>query len=80
MLRARKLMREKIKALSSEATASAFIIGSLPPAVVIMISLTTPSYLSILFNVPKGQMLLGGAVLWMLTGIFIMRRMINFKF
>ncbi len=80
VLRARKLMREKIKALSSEATASAFIIGSLPPAVVIMISLTTPSYLSILFNVPKGQMLLGGAVLWMLTGIFIMRRMINFKF
>ena len=33
VLRARKLMREKIKALSSEATASAFIIGSLPPGV-----------------------------------------------
>ena len=44
------------------------------------IRVTTPSYLSILFHEPKGQMLLGGAVLWMLTGIFIMRRMINFKF
>ena len=80
VLRARKLMREKIKALSSEATASAFIIGSLPPAVVTLISLTTPSYLSILFHEPKGQMLLGGALLWMLTGILLMRRMINFKF
>ena len=80
VLRARKLMREKIKALSSEATASAFIIGSLPPAVVTLISLTTPSYLSILFHEPKGQMLLGGGILWMGTGILLMRRMINFKF
>jgi tight adherence protein B len=80
VLRARKLMREKIKALSSEALASAFIIGSMPPAVVILISLTTPSYLTILFNTPKGQMLLGAALFWMATGIFMMRRMINFKF
>ncbi len=80
VLRARKLMKEKIKALSSEALASAFIIGSMPPAVVILISMTTPSYLSILFHTPNGQMLLGGAMFWMATGIFVMRRMINFKF
>ncbi len=80
VLRARRLMREKIKALSSEALASALIIGSLPPVVMTLISLTTPSYLTILFTDPKGRMLLIGALLWMGTGIFMMRRMINFKF
>ncbi len=80
VVRARKLMREKIKAMSSEALASAMIIGSLPPAVMTLISITTPSYLAILFQTPKGQMLLGGALLWMALGIFVMRRMINFKF
>ena len=80
VLRARKLMREKIKALSSEATASACIIGAMPPGVITLISLTTPSYLSILFHEPKGQMLLGGGAIWMALGIFVMNRMINFRF
>ena len=80
VVRARKLMREKIKAMSSEATASAFIIGSLPPAVIGLISVTTPSYLAILFHEPKGQMMLGGGAIWMALGILVMRKMINFKF
>ena len=79
VLRARKLMREKIKAMSSEATASAMIIGALPPGVIILISMTTPSYLQILFTEPKGQLLLAGGAFWMATGIFVMNRMINFK-
>ncbi len=80
VVRARKLMREKIKAMSSEALASSMIIGSLPPAVMTLITITTPSYLTILFHEPKGQMLLGGALIWMACGILVMRRMINFKF
>ena len=79
VLRARKLMREKIKAMSSEATASAMIIGALPPGVMIMISITTPTYLSILFHEPKGQLLLAGAIGLMGFGVFVMNRMINFK-
>ena len=79
VLRSRKLMREKIKALSGEANASAMIIGSLPPAVVGLISLTTPSYLNPLFHTVQGQMILGGALVWMGAGIFIMRRMVSFK-
>ena len=79
VLRARKLMREKIKAMSSEATASALIIGSLPPVVIILISLTTPSYLAILFFEPRGQLLLAGSAFWMALGVFVMNRMINFK-
>ena len=80
VLRGRKLMREKIKALSSEAKASAWIIGCLPPAVVLLITVTTPSYMSIMVIDVRGQMMLLGSVIWMATGIFVMRRMINFKF
>ena len=80
VLRARKLMREKVKALSSEATASAFIIGSLPPAVMVLITVTTPSYMTLMFTDPRGNLMLLGGAVWMAMGIFVMRRMINFKF
>jgi len=80
VLRSRKLMREKIKALSSEAIASSFIIGSLPPAVVILITVTTPSYMAAMFTDPRGHLMLLGAGFWMTLGILVMRKMINFKF
>ena len=80
VLRARKLMREKIKALSSEAIASASIIGVLPPGVVLLITITTPSYMQPMFHDPRGQLMLAGGIALMSTGIWIMRRMINFKF
>ena len=80
VLRSRKLMREKIKALSSEATASAMIIGSLPPGVVVLIMVTTPSYMAPMFSDNRGKLMLLGSALWMGIGIWVMRRMINFKF
>lgn len=79
VLRARKMMREKIKALSSEAIASAGIIGSLPPAVGIMITITRPEYLQPMFTRPMGQMMFLGGAVWMGLGILAMRKMINFK-
>ncbi|MEN5053235.1 type II secretion system F family protein [Brevundimonas naejangsanensis] len=80
VLRARRMMGEKIKAMSSEAVASAAIIGSLPPAVMIMVTLTSPSYMMLLFTDVRGHVMLLGAVMWMATGVFVMKRMINFKF
>jgi tight adherence protein B len=80
VLRARKLMRAKIKALSSEAIASSFIIGSLPPGVVVLITVTTPSYMMPMFKDPRGHLMLLGAAIWMSMGIWVMRKMINFKF
>ncbi len=80
VLRARKMMGEKIKALSSEATASAGIIGSLPPAVMILVSITTPAYMAKLFTEPRGQFMLLIAVMMMSLGVFVMKRMISFKF
>jgi tight adherence protein B len=80
VLRARKMMGEKIKALSSEATASAGIIGSLPPAVMILVSITTPAYMAKLFTDPRGQFMLLVAVCMMGFGVFVMKKMISFKF
>jgi tight adherence protein B len=79
VLRARKLMREKVKAMSGEAVASAFIIGSLPPGIMAIVSVTSPGYMVPMFADPRGHTMLLGGALWMCTGIFVMRRMINFK-
>jgi len=80
VLRARKMMREKIKALSSEAIASASIIGVLPPGVGLMIGITRPAYIGIMLTDVRGQMMLLGGAFWMFCGIMMMRKMINFKF
>ncbi|WP_336979398.1 type II secretion system F family protein [Brevundimonas nasdae] len=80
VLRARRMMGEKIKALSSEALASAGIIASLPPAVMAMVMFTTPSYMMPLFTDFRGNFMLLMAALLMATGIFVMKRMISFKF
>jgi tight adherence protein B len=80
VLRSRKLMREKIKALSSEAIASAVIIGVLPPGVMALIMVTAPDYMSKMFTDPRGNTMLIISAAIMATGIFVMRKMINFKF
>jgi tight adherence protein B len=80
VLRDRKKMAEKIQAMSMEAKASAGIIGSLPPIVMLLVYLSTPDYISLLWTHPTGQLMLVGCVIWMSLGIFVMKRMINFDF
>jgi tight adherence protein B len=80
VLRDRKKMAEKIQAMSMEAKASAGIIGSLPPIVMLLVYLSTPQYISLLWTHPTGQLMLVGCVVWMSIGIFVMKRMINFDF
>jgi tight adherence protein B len=80
VLRARKLMKEKVKALSAEAKASAMIIGALPVVVMAMVYFTRPAYISILFTDPVGHLILLGCAVMMSIGIFIMHKMVNFKF
>jgi tight adherence protein B len=80
VLRDRKKMAEKIQAMSMEAKASAAIIGALPPIVMILVYLTTPDYIALLWTHPTGQLMLVGCVIWMSTGIFVMKKMINFDF
>ncbi len=80
VLRDRAKMRRKIKAMSSEAKASAGIIGSLPPIVCVLVFLTSPQYIGLLFTTTAGNIVLAASGLWMLCGILIMRSMINFDF
>jgi len=80
VLRDRKKMAEKIQAMSQEAKASAAIIGALPPIVMILVYLTTPDYISLLWTHPTGQLMLVGCVIWMSIGIMVMKKMINFDF
>lgn len=80
VLRSRKLLREKIKALSSEAKASAMIIGSLPIIVMVLVYMTTPAYIMSLFTDQLGHLILLIAAGLMGAGIYIMRSMINFNF
>jgi tight adherence protein B len=80
VLRDRKKMAEKIQAMSMEAKASAGIIGSLPPIVMLLVYLSTPDYISLLWTHQTGQLMLVACVVWMSLGILVMKKMINFDF
>ena len=80
VLRDRKKMAEKIQAMSTEAKASAGIIGSLPPIVMLMVWISTPDYISLLWTNQIGQFMLVCCVAWMTIGILVMKKMINFDF
>ncbi len=80
VLRDRKRLINKIKALSSEAKAGAIIIGSMPPGVMVMVYITTPDYIKILFNYEIGNLLLMGCAVWMTLGIIVMKKMIAIKY
>lgn len=79
VLRNRKKMKQKVAAMSSEAKASAGIIGALPIVVAIMVSVVSPEYLVPLVAVPIGQIWLGVAALMMCLGVFVMNRMVQFE-
>ena len=80
VLRERKMMKEKIKAFSSEATASGAIIASMPVVVGGILSLTSPDYIGLLFSEFTGNIVLAGCCVWMTTGVIVMRNMIRFDF
>ena len=80
VLRERKMMKEKIKAFSSEAKASGMIIASMPVAVGGILSVTSPDYIGLLFSEKTGNFVLAGCALWMTTGVIVMRNMIRFDF
>lgn len=80
VLRERKKMKAKIKAMSMEAKASAMIIAALPIAVMLLVYITSPTYISLLWTEPLGRMMLACCVIWMGMGVLVMRKMINFDF
>ena len=80
VLRDRFRLQMKVKALSAEAKASAMVLASLPPGVMSMVYMTSPEYITPLFTTLPGKFMLAVGAFWMLCGVLIMRKMINFKF
>lgn len=80
VLRDRKRLQAKVRALSAEAKASAAVLGALPFIVMVLVYVTTPSYIALLWSTRFGQFLLAAAGFWMTCGILVMRKMINFKY
>ena len=78
VIRERKKMKGKVKAVSSEAKASAGIIGALPFVVGTLVWFVSPDYISLLWTTSTGRMAMAGGAFWMSIGIFVMKKMINF--
>lgn len=80
VLRERRKMADKVQAFSTEAKTSAAIIGSLPFIVAGLVHLSTPKYLVPLFTTDTGNKIILFCAISMGFGIFVMKKMINFKF
>jgi tight adherence protein B len=78
ILRRRLQMQLKIKAMSSEARASAYIIGSLPFVMFGILMVTNPAYVMVLFTDPRGVFIIGVGLTTMLMGVFVMAKMVKF--
>jgi tight adherence protein B len=79
MVRRREQMRLKVKAMSSEARASAMIIGSLPFVMAGIISFVNPGYMHTLYTDPRGWMMMGIGFTSLAVGLGVMTKMIKFE-
>lgn len=79
ILRKRKQVKLKIKAMSSEAKASAIIIGSLPFIMYMILKLLNPEYVDPLLNDPRGMKLVWVGLGMIGFGSFVMSKMVSFE-
>ncbi len=80
VLRDRYRLEAKVRAFSAEAKASAIILGALPPLIITAIFFTSPDYILILWHNKLGNLMLIFSAIWMVIGIFVMRKMVNFDY
>lgn len=79
LLRRRRAMKLKIKAMSSEARASAFIIGSLPFLMALLLTVLSPEYINTLFTDDRGLMLIGFGLGMIGAGAAVMAKLVSFE-
>ncbi|MFY9288654.1 MAG: type II secretion system F family protein [Alphaproteobacteria bacterium] len=79
LIRKRRQLRMKVKAMSAEAKASALIIGSLPFIMFCLLMLISPDYMLTMFTDLRGKIMLGAALTWMSIGWGTMTKMISFE-
>jgi tight adherence protein B len=78
-IRERLRIRREIMTLTAQERISSYIVGALPIACFVMLTLNNPAYLSNLFDIPLGHLLLGLAVVLEIVGFYIIRRIIDIK-
>jgi tight adherence protein B len=79
VLRKRAQMKLKIRAMSSEAKASAMIVGALPFIVFTMVYMLNPNYMGGFFTDERLIVAGIGAMVWMGIGVAVMAKMVNFE-
>jgi tight adherence protein B len=79
VLRKRAQMKLKIRAMSSESKASAYIVGSLPFIVFTLVWMINPHYMAGFFSDQRLEVAGMGGMVWMGLGAFIMAKMVNFE-
>lgn len=79
VLRQRMQMKLKIRAMSSESKASAYIVGSLPFIVFALIFMINGQYMQNFFVDQRLMVAGGGGLIWMGIGAFIMAKMVSFE-
>jgi tight adherence protein B len=79
VLRKRAQMKLKIRAMSSESKASAYIVGSLPFIVFGLVYMMNPHYMAGFFSDQRLMVAGLGGMVWMGIGVFIMAKMVNFE-
>jgi tight adherence protein B len=79
MIRRREQVKLKIKAMSSEARASAMIIGSLPFIMSVVIYIINPNYIMQLFVDPRGWLLVAAGLTSMTLGLAVIAKMVRFE-
>jgi tight adherence protein B len=77
VIRKRVAMRQRGHALASQARASAYILSGVPVVAGLALAVINPRYILLLFDDPRGNMLLGGAIGMLLTGITVMKGIIR---
>ena len=79
VLRKRAQMKLKIRAMSSESKASAYIVGSLPFVVFTLVWMINPHYMGGFFSDQRLEVAGVGGLVWMGIGVLIMAKMVNFE-
>ena len=72
-------MKLKIRAMSSESKASAYIVGALPFIVFGLIYMISANYMQNFFVEPRLIITGIGGLIWMALGAFIMAKMVSFE-
>jgi tight adherence protein B len=79
LIRERIKFQGKVRVLSTEGKLSAVILIALPFSVVLLLRLMNPHYISLLWTDPAGRMMCGVAVIMMILGALVMKKIVTIE-